>query len=110
MNQRRSPPTAPTEWPSDTSALPPATKVTCTVPRRPAPSGTGFPCCTISTVFQSPASTLASRAISVIPAELSDWARADQEKSAAAQSSQTIKEYLILSLRVTVLLASVASG
>src|SRR5882724_3161508 len=109
MNQRRSPPTAPTEWPSDTSAVPPPTRVTCTVPRRPAPSGTGFPCCTISTVFQSPASILARRAISVIQAELSDCARADEVQRTAPQSSQRINAYVTLSLHMTISLASLAS-
>jgi hypothetical protein len=43
MNQRRSPPTVPMECPSDTSTVPPAAKMTCTVPRRPSSSVTGLP-------------------------------------------------------------------
>src|SRR5215831_16420993 len=110
MNQRRSPPTVPEEWPSDTNAVPPPVRTTCAVPRRPAPSGTGLPFCTISTLFQSPTSALASRAISGLPAESDsdDWARKDEEKRAAAESSRRRRTRVILSFHSIMSLASVA--
>src|SRR5262249_35072273 len=93
-NHRRSPPTAPTDSPSETSTVPPPANLTCEVPRRPAPAGTGLPCCTTSSVFHPPAGAVASGAISGEGGESAGRPRAGEERMLAPPSSTQIIRFL----------------